>query len=258
MRRSPELPSTLEILNSSSAQDKDSVTVTQATATKYNLTSISDLNPVAKNLIFGGPPEFKTRTDGLVGLKKTYGLTFKGFDPLDESGPLTLAALVDGKVQAADVFTTTPQIITDHLVALADPKFNFAAQNVTPLVYKKAITPTITATLNEISAKLTTAALLPWTRRSSWITPTTRRSRPGWLKAKGLRADRAAGGRRHEDLPRLSRAAGAGRGPLGDRARLWRAAAGPARPCAAPCAAGDDDGHAYRGARRRGRSAVRG
>ncbi len=155
-----KLPSTLEILNSSTAQDKDSVTVTQATAKKYNLKSIADLKPVAKKLVIGGPPEFKTRAQGLVGLKKNYGLTFKSFVPLDESGPLTLAALKDGKVQAADVFTTTPQIITDKLVALADPKFNFAAQNVTPLVYKKAATPTVVSTLNQVSAALTTNALL--------------------------------------------------------------------------------------------------
>jgi len=88
-----KLPSTLEILNSSTAQDKDSVTVTQATAKKYNLKSIADLKPVAKKLVIGGPPEFKTRAQGLVGLKKNYGLTFKSFVPLDESGPLTLAAL---------------------------------------------------------------------------------------------------------------------------------------------------------------------
>ena len=128
-----KLPSTLEILNPSSAQDKDSVTVTQATANKDHLKSIADLKPFAKNMVIGGPSEFKTRTDGLVGLKKNYGLTFKSFDPLDESGPLTLAALKDGKVQAADVFTTTPQIVTDKLVSsLDDPKFNFAAQNVLP------------------------------------------------------------------------------------------------------------------------------
>jgi len=63
-------------------------------------------------------------------------------------------------VQAADVFTTTPQIITEKLVALDDPKFNFAAQNVTPLVYKKAATPTVVSTLNRVSAALTTNALL--------------------------------------------------------------------------------------------------
>ena len=155
-----KLPSTLEVLNPASAQDSDSVTVTAATAAKYHLKTIADLKPYASSMVLGAPPEFKTRSDGIAGLKATYGLVFKGFDPLDESGPITLAALMDGKVQAPDVFTTTPQIITDHLVSLADPKFNFAAQNVIPLVYKPAMNPTIIATLNAISAKLTTAALL--------------------------------------------------------------------------------------------------
>lgn len=155
-----KLPATLEILNPAPAQDSDSVTVTQATATRYHLKSIADLKSYAASMVIGGPPEFKTRVDGLIGLKDTYGLTFKGFDPLDESGPITLSALTDGKVQAADVFTTTPQIIADKLVPLADPKFDFAAQNVIPLVYKPAMNATITSTLNAVSAKLTTAALL--------------------------------------------------------------------------------------------------
>jgi osmoprotectant transport system substrate-binding protein len=155
-----KLPSTLEILNSAPAQDKDSVTVTQALAAKDHLKSISDLKPVAKKLVIGGPPEFKTRQEGLLGLEHIYGLHFKNFTPLDESGPVTLKALTSNRVQAADVFTTTPQIITDHLVSLSDPKSLFAAQNVTPLVYKKAMTSTITNTLNAVSAKLTTQALL--------------------------------------------------------------------------------------------------
>jgi osmoprotectant transport system substrate-binding protein len=153
-------PSALEILNPAPAQDKDSVTVTQATATKYRLTSIADLKPYARNMVFGGAPETQTDVDGLPGLKKVYGLTFKGFDPLDESGPITLAALIDGKIQAASVFTTTPQILTDHLVPLADPKSNFPAENVVPLVYKPAMNTMIIDTLNAVSAKLTTAVLL--------------------------------------------------------------------------------------------------
>ncbi len=155
-----KLPSTLTVLNPAPAQDSDSITVTQANAAKYHLKSIADLSPVASQFVLGGPPEFKTRTDGVVGLKNVYGLTFKGFDPLDESGPITLSALTSGKVQAADVFTTTPQIVSDKLVSLSDPKNLFAAQNVIPLVYKPALTPTITSTLNAVSAKLTTAALL--------------------------------------------------------------------------------------------------
>jgi osmoprotectant transport system substrate-binding protein len=155
-----KLPSSLEILNPAPAEDSDAMTVTAATAAKYHLKSIADLKPLASGWVLGAPSEFKTRPDGIAGLKATYGLTFKSFDPLDESGPLTLAALSGGKVQVADVFTTTPQIITDHLVSLADPKSNFAAQNVIPLVYKADATSTITDTLNAVSAKLTTAALL--------------------------------------------------------------------------------------------------
>jgi osmoprotectant transport system substrate-binding protein len=155
-----KLPPSLTVLNPAPAQDSDSITVTAATAAKYHLKSIADLKPYASTMVLGGPPEFKTRTDGIAGLKATYGLTFKSFDPLDTSGPITLSALTGGKVQAADVFTTTPQIITDKLVPLADPKFNFAAQNVIPLVYKPALTPTISSTLNAVSAKLTTTALL--------------------------------------------------------------------------------------------------
>jgi osmoprotectant transport system substrate-binding protein len=155
-----KLPSTLTVLNPAPAQDSDSITVTAATAAKDHLKTIADLKPYASSMVLGGPPEFKTRSDGIAGLKANYGLTFKSFDPLDESGPITLAALTGGRVQAADVFTTTPQIVTDKLVSLADPKFNFAAQNVVPLVYKPDLTPTISSTLNAVSAKLTTAALL--------------------------------------------------------------------------------------------------
>jgi osmoprotectant transport system substrate-binding protein len=155
-----KLPSTAEILNSSAAQDKDSITVTQANATKYHLKSISDLSSVAKSWVIGGPSEFKTRADGILGLKSDYGLTFKSFSPLDESGPITIAALKSGKVQAADIFTTTPQIVTDKFVSLADPKNMFAAQNVTPLVYKKAASAKVVSTLNAVSAKLTTEDLL--------------------------------------------------------------------------------------------------
>jgi osmoprotectant transport system substrate-binding protein len=155
-----KLPSSLEILNPAPAQDSDALTVTAATAAKYHLKSIADLKPYASSWVLGAPSEFTTRPDGIAGLKANYGLTFKSFDPLDESGPLTLAALGDGKVQVADVFTTTPQIITDHLVSLSDPKANFAAQNVIPLVYKADSNATITSTLNTVSAALTTSALL--------------------------------------------------------------------------------------------------
>jgi osmoprotectant transport system substrate-binding protein len=155
-----KLPATLDILDPSAAQDKDSVTVTKATAAKYNLKSIADLTPVAKTLVIGGPPEFKTRQQGIVGLQTKYGLTFKGFQPLDEAGPISIAGLKNGRVQAADIFSTDPSIAKNGFVSLEDPKSIFTAQNVLPLVYKSGVTPAITAALNAVSAKLTQADLL--------------------------------------------------------------------------------------------------
>jgi osmoprotectant transport system substrate-binding protein len=153
------LPSNLEALKPAAAQDKDSVTVTAAFAKAHKLTSIESLKPIEGQVTIGGPPEFATREEGLVGLEKVYGLKL-AFKPLDESGPLTITALEDGTIQAGDIFTTDPSVAKYHFVALADPKHLFAAQNVIPIVNKSVATSTVTSTLDAISADLTTADLV--------------------------------------------------------------------------------------------------
>jgi glycine betaine/choline ABC-type transport system substrate-binding protein len=155
-----ELPPSMEILDPAPAQDKDSVTVAQGTAAKYHLTSITDLIHVATSMIIGGPPEFESRQQGLVGLRAKYGLTFRSFRPLDDSGPVSHTGLTTGYVQAADIFTTDPAIQEDHLVTLADPDHVFTAGNVVPLVYKNRVNAMVVATLNAVSARLTQDALL--------------------------------------------------------------------------------------------------
>jgi osmoprotectant transport system substrate-binding protein len=153
------LPSTLTILKKSTAEDKDAVVVTKATATKLHLKAIGDLGPSAKDLTLGGPPEMKTRQTGVPGLKKIYNLTFKTFRPLDAGGPLSVQALKNGQVDAVDLFTTDPSVAANSFVVLADPKNLFAAQNVVPLITKSKVTPTVSAALDAVSAKLDTAAL---------------------------------------------------------------------------------------------------
>ena len=155
-----KLPSSVEILDSAEAQDKDSVTVTADTAKKYNLKTLADLKPVAGKWTIGAGSEFKTRTQGWVGLKKIYGVEFGKFQPLDAGAQSTLLKLLESdKVQAANIYTTDPAIVADKLVVLEDPKNLFSSQNVTPLVYKSAVNDTAKAALNAVSAKLTTADL---------------------------------------------------------------------------------------------------
>lgn len=156
---SAALPPSLEALQPSPAQDADSVTVTSTFAAAHHLKSISDLKPIESQVTIGAPPEFANRQQGLLGLKKLYGLTLK-FKPLDESGPLTIAALEDGTIQAGDVYTTDPSVAKYHFVALADPLHLFPAENVTPIVNRNVATPTVVKTLNAVSAALTTSDLV--------------------------------------------------------------------------------------------------
>ncbi len=149
----------LTSLTYSAAQDSDTITVTKATAAKYNLTTISSLASVAGKLTYGAPPTMATRVDGLPGFKKVYGITFKKFTPLAASGLITQNALKNGSVDAADIFSTDPSIVTSGFVSLKDDKSVFAAQNIVPLVKTSKLTSTITTVSNSVSAKLTTLDL---------------------------------------------------------------------------------------------------
>ena len=103
--------------------------------------------------------------DGLPGIERLYNCKFADFRSLDAGGPLTVAALTDGSIQAADLFTTDPTIVDRGWVALEDPKNNFAAQNVLPLVNKSKANDQVRQTLNAVSAALTTDALLQLNRK---------------------------------------------------------------------------------------------
>jgi osmoprotectant transport system substrate-binding protein len=153
------LPSSLEVLAPSPAQDTDALAVTAATASRYHLTTIASLKPVARRLVIGGDPEFATRGTDLLGLARTYGLHFKRFISLDESGPLTFKALQEGTIQVAVVFTTVPFIVEDHVVVLSDPGHYYAAQNVVPLINRSVATPLVRNVLNAVSARLATTTL---------------------------------------------------------------------------------------------------
>lgn len=155
-----KLPAGLKMLNISPAEDRDVLAVTQKTAEKYHLKSISDLKPIAGQLVLGGPAEWKTRHEGLPGLQEVYQLKFKDFKVLDVGGPLTLSALKNNQIQAADILSTSPDIKKNHLVVLEDPNHLFAAQNVVPIVATAAVDSAAEATLNEVSAKLTTDDLI--------------------------------------------------------------------------------------------------
>jgi osmoprotectant transport system substrate-binding protein len=182
-----KVPAPLIVLDKSAAEDKDAVVVTKDTATRWNLKTIADLAPHGGEVTFGGPPEFQKRPDGIPGLQKNYGLQIKGYKSLDAGGPLTVNALKTGVVQAADLFTTDPSITANNFVVLEDPKSNFAAQSVLPLINSSKTGPKVRAALNAVSAKLTTDTLIELNGKlNAPSKPDPAAVAAEWLKAQGL------------------------------------------------------------------------
>ena len=157
------MPGDLSILTPSPAEDKDTLAVNQETAQRWNLKTIADLAAHSPEVKLGAPSEFLNRTEGVPGLKKTYGLDISpnNFVAIsDGGGPATVRALVDGTVTAADIFSTSPAIPENDLVVLEDPKNNFPAANVVPLVSSQKKSDELKTVLDAVSAKLTTDDLI--------------------------------------------------------------------------------------------------
>jgi osmoprotectant transport system substrate-binding protein len=152
------LPGDLSILTPSPACDTDTVTVTADTAARWNLKTIGDLAPHSPEVKFAAPSDFLARPSGLSGLRQRYGL---GIAPgnfvaiSDDGGAVTVRTLEEGKVNAANIFSTSPAILQNQLVALEDPLHNFPAGNIVPLVNSQKKTDKLKDVLDAVSAKLT-------------------------------------------------------------------------------------------------------
>jgi len=116
----------------------NAVGTTTATAKKYGLKTVSDLEGVSEKLSLYGSPECRQRIDCLAGLEKLYGLKFKSFTPVDIS--LRYTVLEKGQADLSILFTTDPQLSAekDKFVILEDDKHVFPAGNII-FVTKKSV-----------------------------------------------------------------------------------------------------------------------
>lgn len=157
-----KLPGDLSVLTPSPASDTDTVTVTGGTAAAWNLKTIADLAAHSPEVKFGAPSDFENRPSGLPGLRQKYSLHISPGNFIainDGGGAVAVRALVQGKVNAANIFTTSPAIPQDHLVVLEDPEHNFVAGNIVPLVNSQKKSDRLKNVLDAVSAKLSTSGL---------------------------------------------------------------------------------------------------
>jgi len=176
------LPKGLRVLDKAEASDQNSWTVTQDFAAKYDLTDIASLKNVTEPITVGGNSELETRPYGPTALKQKYGIDIAGFSPVEDGGgPLTVKALVDGDIQLANIYTASPNIKSDKLVALSDPDGLFFSDNVVPVVSEK-VTDKSAEVLNKVSAALTADDLVSLNSESVNDQQSEENIAAGWLK----------------------------------------------------------------------------
>ena len=112
-------------------EDVDAIATTDAFARQNKLTTIEDLRDLDE-FTLGARPEFESLYLGLEGLEQVYGLTNAEFEPVTLGAQYT--ALDEGDVDAANVFTTDPQLEGGDYAVLEDPESLFGSQNAVMVV----------------------------------------------------------------------------------------------------------------------------
>jgi osmoprotectant transport system substrate-binding protein len=152
----------LTALRPAPAEDTNGFAVRAAFARENQLSTLSDLRPLAGQLVFGGPPECRTRRYCLPGLQETYGLRFADFRP-QPSRAATETALETGEIDVGMLETTYGGLGEQRVMLLVDNLSLQPQENVVPVVRTEIVRRygnRLTDALDSLSERLTTPALV--------------------------------------------------------------------------------------------------
>jgi osmoprotectant transport system substrate-binding protein len=178
----------VQVMTPAAAQDQNGIVVTDATARRLRLRTVSDLRRVSGRLTLGGSPECPDRPYCLQGLRTVYGLRFAGFLPLGTE-PQRVTALTEGVVDVAVLDTTDGNLATGELILLADDRRLQPAENAVPVITDRAMArygKRLADAVNEVSARLTSRALLFLGWRVEVAGADVLAEARGWLKRHGI------------------------------------------------------------------------
>ena len=152
----------LSVLDAARAEDQNGFAVTTAFGAEQGVGRLSDLAPLAPDLVFGGPPECPERPFCLQGLEETYGLRFGEVRSMP-SRAATVEALVSGEIDVGLLETTDARLSTAPVMLLVDDRALQPHENVVPLVRTEILDrwgDRLRTALDEVSARLVTADLV--------------------------------------------------------------------------------------------------
>ena len=124
-------------------------------ADRLKVKKVSDLKPMAKDLVFGATIEFVARPDGVPGLTKAYDLKFKDLKGMDPG--LVYKAIAEKQVDVISGFATDGRIPAFNLVVLEDDLKFFPPYYAAPVVRMDLLAkaPQTADILNRLAAKIT-------------------------------------------------------------------------------------------------------
>jgi osmoprotectant transport system substrate-binding protein len=142
-------------------QNVDAIATTNLLAQRERLRAIADLRRLDR-FTLGARPEFENLYLGLEGMQQVYGLTNATFAPVTLGAQYT--ALDEGDVDAANVFTTDPQLQGGAYTVLEDPEKLFGSQNAVMVVdadkLERVGAERFMEVVNAVNSRLTTGAIV--------------------------------------------------------------------------------------------------
>lgn len=126
----------------------------KADADRLKIKTITDLKSQAKDLVLGATPEFLSRPDGIAGLAKQYGLTFKdqrGMDP-----GLMYQAVASRQVDVISGFATDGRVPQLKLAVLEDDQRFFPPYYAAPVMRADLVqkSPIVLELFNKLAGKI--------------------------------------------------------------------------------------------------------
>ena len=130
------------------------IALSQETVDEHNLSKVSDLAPLAPDMVFGSDDEFLNRPDGYDGLVETYGLNFKDTKSFEIA--LRYQATDHNIIDVTNAFSTDGELITYQLKVLEDDKGFFPPYYCTAIVRMDTLEkyPELEETLNLLGGQI--------------------------------------------------------------------------------------------------------
>jgi osmoprotectant transport system substrate-binding protein len=148
-----------------SFENIDAIATTQYFAQRRGLATVGDLQQLS-GFSLGARPEFKTRQEGLAGMRQAYGLDNVHFRevPIGEQ----YRALDRNEIDAANVFTTDGQLASGSYKVLEDDKRVFGFQHVALVIDHDKLDALggrkFMRIIDEVNGRLTTSAMIQMNR----------------------------------------------------------------------------------------------